>query len=270
MPDIRRLLALAVVATPMGLGGCVHQEPAATAAGQPTTRKRGPGPPPSPVLATARGIAAARRFARTRAGTVAFAVLDEAGRLRGLRRTVQFPSASVSKAMLMVAVLRRARDRALTAPERALLRPMVTASDNDAADAVYAAVGGPALSAVAAAAGSRRFGELGHWAAEQITAADQARLFLRIDALVPARHRAYARALLSSIIPAQRWGIAPVARRRAMRIFFKGGWRAGIVHQVALLERGGRRVSLAILCRDPPSQAYGQATLKGIAARVLG
>jgi hypothetical protein len=277
-PDTR-LLAIALVASAVGLGGCAHHEPAATAAARRSAqpaRHTAPSAParteqdaPAPLVAGATGIAAARRFARARSGTVAFAVLDGRGRLRGLRRTVQFPSASVSKAMLMVAVLRRARDRPLSAHERALLRPMVTASDNDAADLVYAAVGGAGLSAVAAAAGSRRFADVGHWAATLITAADQARLFMRIDALVPARHRVYARTLLSSIVRAQRWGIAPVARRRAMRILFKGGWREDIVHQVALVERRGRRVALAILCSGQPSQAYGQATLRGIAARVL-
>jgi hypothetical protein len=257
-----------------------HGQPAATTSGQrhaePAGQTHRVGPArveqdaPAPLVATAAGIAAARRFARTRTGPVAFAMLDGRGRLRGLRPTVQFPSASVSKAMLMVAALRRAGDRPLTARERALLRPMVTASDNDAGDAVYAAVGGAGLSAVAAAAGSRRFVDGGHWAAALITAADQARLFLRIDTLVPARHRAYARALLSSIVSSQRWGIAPVARRRAMRILFKGGWRKGIVHQVALLERAGRRAALAILSSGQPSQAYGRATLHGIAARALG
>jgi hypothetical protein len=212
MPDIRRLLAFALVASPLGLGGCAHREPAATAAARRSAEparhaarlvpRRAEHDAPAPLVASSTGIAAARRFARTRTGTVAFAVLDGRGRLRGLRRTVQFPSASVSKAMLMVAVLRRARDRPLSVRERALLRPMVTASDNDAADVVYAAVGGPGLSAVAAEAGSQRFADIGHWAAALITAADQARLFMRIDALVPARHRAYARALLSSIVHA--------------------------------------------------------------------
>jgi uncharacterized protein GlcG (DUF336 family) len=51
----------------------------------------------APVLATSAGIAAAVRYARSRAGTVAFAVLDGHGRLRGLRRTTRFPSASVVK-----------------------------------------------------------------------------------------------------------------------------------------------------------------------------
>jgi hypothetical protein len=146
---------------------------------------------------------------------------------------------------------------------------MITKSDNDAADVVYASVGGAGLAAVARAAGCRRFADGGHWARARLTAADQARLFLRIDRLVPAVHSGYARRLLSSIVPAQRWGIAPVARRRHMAIFFKGGWRTGLVHQVALLERHGRRIALAILTSEQPSQAYGRDTLRGIAARVL-
>lgn len=224
----------------------------------------------APVLATAAGIAAARRYARGRAGTVAFAVLDERGRLRGLRRTVRFASASVVKAMLMVAVLRRAGSRPLSATQRDLLRRMITVSDNDAASAIYAVVGGAGLRSVAKAAGAKRFADVGNWADAQLTAADQARFFLRVDRLVPAAHRRYARELLSSVVGWQRWGIAPVAREHHMKIFFKGGWRTGIVHQVALLERDGRRIALAVLTSGEPSMAYGEQTIEGIARRVLG
>jgi hypothetical protein len=224
----------------------------------------------APVLATSAGIAAAVRYARTRAGTVAFAVLDQHGRLRGLRRTLQFPSASVVKAMLMVAVLRRADRAHLSAGERDLLRRMITVSDNDAASAIYAQVGGAGLRAVARAAGAKRFADVGNWADAQLTAADQARFFLRFDALVPAAHRRYARKLLSSIVSWQRWGIPPAASAHGMKVFFKGGWRTGIVHQVALLERGGRRIALAVLTSGAPSMAYGEQTIEGIARRVLG
>lgn len=86
---------------------------------------------------------------------------------------------------------------------------------------------------------------------------------------MPERHRAYTRALLGGIVPWQRWGIAPVASARDFAIFFKGGWRHQLVHQVALLERAGRRVALAILTSGEATSAYGQATLAGIAARVL-
>jgi hypothetical protein len=221
------------------------------------------------VLTTPAGIRRARRFARSRQGVVAFAVLDTDHRPRGLRRTARFPSASVSKAMLLVAALRRADDERLGDTDRRLLRPMITLSDNDAAGAIYARVGGEGLRRVARAAGMRRFDDVGHWAGARITAADQARFFLRIDKLVPAAHRRYARKLLSSIVTSQRWGIARAARREHVKAFFKGGWRNGITHQIALLERGGRRLALAVLTSASPSMAYAEETIERIASRVL-
>ncbi len=186
-----------------------------------------------------------------------------------MRRTAHFPSASVSKAMLLVAVLRRAGPRRLSDGERALLKPMITVSDNDAASAIYARVGGAGLRNVAKAAGMRQFVEVGHWAGARITAADQARLFLQIDKLVPGAHRRYARKLLSSIVYWQRWGIARAARRARVKVFFKGGWRTDVTHQVALLERGGRRIALAVLTNGSPSQAYCEETIERIADRII-
>jgi Beta-lactamase enzyme family len=221
-------------------------------------------------LTTAAGIKTAQRFARSREGVVAFAVLDERSKhVRGLRRTTRFRSASVVKAMMLVSVLRRAGKRSLGDTERRRLRPMITRSDNAAASAIYAEIGPHGVRRVARAARMRRFTPANPWGVSQITAADQARFFLRIDRLVPKRHRTYARAQLSGIIGPQRWGIAPIARSRHFKIFFKGGWRKGITHQVALLERDGRRVALAVLTTGEPSLAYGKATLAGIAARVL-
>jgi hypothetical protein len=211
---------------------------------------------------------AARKYARSRGPGVSFAVVDSpGGRPRGLHRNASYPSASVSKAMLMVAVLRRAGDRRVTAAEQALLKPMITESDNDAAATVYRSIGAGGVRSVASAAHMQRFAEAGYWANEHLTAADQARLFYRIDSLVPARHRRYARYLLSSIVPYQRWGIARVAKRRGYKIFFKGGWRTNINHQVALLEKHGRRFSLAIMTNQ--SGIVGQRTEEGIAAKIL-
>jgi hypothetical protein len=221
---------------------------------------------PPPPLTTGARIREAERYARTRKGSIAFATLDERGNLRGMNRTVRYPSASVVKAMLLVAVLRRGEPGPAM---RALLGPMITASDNKAALKVYATVGDAGLNAVAHAAGMRNFAVHGAVFEAQVTAEDQARFFLRIDRLVPAPRRAYARSLLSAIVAPQRWGIAPVASHRHYRVFFKGGWREGIVHQAALLERGGQRISLAILTSGEPSMEYGEATLAGIAARVL-
>ena len=212
----------------------------------------------------------ARRWARSRAGLVAFAVLDGRGRLRGLRRTAGFRSASMVKAMLLVAVLRGARGRALSAGERALLGPMITVSDNDAARALFARVGPAGMQRVARAVGMRRFWVTTALFEANVTAADQVRLFRRIDLLVPRRHRRYARRLLSSIVGPQRWGIPRAAARHDAKTFFKGAWRPGLVHQAALVQRGRRRIAIAVLTTGSPSTAYGEATIEGIAARVLG
>jgi beta-lactamase family protein len=223
-------------------------------------------------LATTAGIHAAQRFARHRQGVVAFAVLDNrSNKIRGLHRAMRFRSASVVKAMMLVSVLRRAGKRPLTVGERALLWPMITRSDNDAASAIYARIGDDGLRRVARAAGMNRFSPSSVWGVSQITAADQVRFFLRIDRLVPRAHRRYARKVLSSITTEQRWGIAPVARRKRLKAFFKGGWVPGITHQVALLQRkrDGRRIALAVLTRDSPSMAYGEESIERVASRVL-
>ena len=145
---------------------------------------------------------------------------------------------------------------------------MIVVSDNDAATTIYARVGAAPLYDIAADAGMTNFAIGGNWADAQLTAHDQARLFQRIDRLTPRRHRGYFRNLLASIVSWQRWGIAPVAEQRGFKIMFKGGWRTGIFHQVALLERDGKRIALAVLTRSK-DHGYGRETQSGIAARVL-
>ena len=55
-------------------------------------------------------------------------------------------------------------------------------------------------------------------------------------------------------------------------LYFKGGWGSGTGwadHQVALLRRGERRLSVAILITSSPSHEYAKQTLRGIALRLL-
>jgi hypothetical protein len=214
----------------------------------------------------------AATYAGARAGTVSFGVRTRHGlRAVGVERAV--PSASVVKAMLLVAYLRRAevRDRALRPSERALLGPMIRRSDNAAASQVCNIVGTAGLGRLARRAHMRRFHATRPWGLSTIDVADQTRFFLRIDRYLPRRHRRYAMHLLGSIVPSQRWGIARV-RPRGWALYFKGGWGSGTGwadHQVALLRRGRRRVSVAILITSSPSHAYGNETLRGVAARLL-
>ena len=215
------------------------------------------------------GVASARAYARSRAGDVAFSVRTRRLR-RGLDEHAGFSSASVVKAMLLVAYVRQpaVRRRALAAAERALLSPMIRWSSNDDATQVFGGVGPLALPALARRAGMRRFTGSVVWGASQITAADQTRFFLRIDRLMPRRHRAYAMGLLRRIVPSQRWGVARVAPR-GWTLHFKGGWTSAVEHQVALLTRGRDRVAVAVLTSGSPGAAYGRATQEGVFRRLL-
>lgn len=221
-----------------------------------------------------RRIRSAASYARARSGRVSFAVMDEEGQLRGYRERDAYHSASTVKAMLMVTYLNRGsvRRRALNPGDRALLHPMITRSDNAAASRIRDIVGNGALARLARRAGMRDFATAAPWGNTRITAADQARFFVRIDRFVVKRHRAYARRLLRNIMPSQRWGMPP-ARPRGWDIFFKGGWRptgTGIlVHQIALFQRGERRISVAVLTDGNPSYGYGHETIRGTAARLL-
>jgi D-alanyl-D-alanine dipeptidase len=150
---------------------------------------------------------------------------------------------------------------------------MTTVSDNRLATTIYRRVGDPALVRLASRARMRNFTVAYCWGCAFFSAADQARFFYRFDALVPPRSRGYARRLLSSIVPPQRWGFSRYSLARGFKTFFKGGWRrtesGQLVHEAALFERGPLRFSMAVLTDGNPSQAYGTATLRGIAARIF-
>ncbi len=224
-------------------------------------------------------LEAARHYAKRRPGDVSFAIVGLHTRLRGFRKSRTAPAASTIKAMLLAAYLRQrsVRSRALRSDEKELLGPMIRSSDN-AAGIQVAAIVGERVKRLARAARMRDF----HWVWEpgwlgglsQISARDQARFLQRYPRYLPKRHRRYARRLLASIVPWQRWGIASV-RPRGWRLYFKGGWGinddgVGVVnHQVAFLERGHCRVALSILTEHNPSTATGAETQRGVAVRLL-
>jgi Beta-lactamase enzyme family len=268
-------LAAAVGALTTTAGGtdpALAGSPPRAEAAKPKQGKKRPKPPRSfPWRARVRDAAA---FARGRAGTVSFAVVDERGRIRGYHRGTHHSSASLVKAMLLVAYLNQGpvKRRRLNPSDRALLGPMIRVSDNDAASAVYARVGPDGLQRLARRARMRRFIANPVWGGCQVTARDQARFFGRIDRLVPRRHRKYALGLLRRIVSVQRWGI-PRGLPRGWHAHFKGGWfpdgDSWRVHQGALLRRGRRQLGLAVLTSGDPDLTYGAETIQGITARLL-
>jgi hypothetical protein len=218
-------------------------------------------------------ILSAIGYQRRRSGDVAFSVRT-AGAFYGYRADHQEWSASVLKAMLMVAYLNQpsVAGRALNASDKSLLYPMITRSDNNAADAVDEIVGDSELQALAARVGMTHFvASQPIWGESEITARDQTKFFLHIDSYIAPRHRAYAMHLLASVVPSQRWGIGEVAPK-GWKLYFKGGWGSGtglIDNQVALLTRGCARLSIAVLTMHDGSHVYGKQTLKVIFHKLL-
>jgi beta-lactamase family protein len=224
--------------------------------------------------ASARGwepdVAGAAAWAAKRQGTVTFAVRTP-DRLYGRGLDRQFPMASVMKAMLMTAYLRRAGDRPLSDGDRALLRPMIRRSDNVTATHIRNLLGNAALVRLARRAGMTRFSVHPIWGLSLTTVRDQTLFFLRLEELLPDRHEAYALRLLRTIVPSQRWGIGQVIPD-GWTLHFKGGWGSGtgaVDHQVGLLRRADDRVAIAVMTVNNPSHAYGKATLEGVSRRLL-
>jgi hypothetical protein len=229
----------------------------------------------APAYPSGQRVRAAARYLARRAGRRSFAVVDDHDRLAGMNIHMRFHSASVVKSILLVAYLRmlgRAH-RSLDRPSQALLYPMIHSSDNGAASAVLAIVGEDALDRVARDAGMADYEPGGGtWGFTEVSAADLARFFYRQDALIPRRFVAYARWLLSTIEAGESWGMPAVARPE-FRVYFKGGWLPeveGLVNQAGRLERPRVTFALAVLTTHDPSMLYGEHTIEGVTARLLG
>jgi Beta-lactamase enzyme family len=231
-------------------------------------------PNPPPAMPGVSAMSRAWRFARRRGGQVSFAVVDTKGRMRTRQGGRLYASASVVKAMLLVAELRRLRQQALSLDPATedLLEAMITYSDNDAADAIYGRVGDPGLVAVARSAHMRRFTVAGYWGNAQVTAADLAHFFSRLRRLLPRPYRRTGLRLLASVVPEQRWGL-PRAARGAWTVYFKGGWRTTdsgeLVHQAGWLRDGDRELTIAVLTDAQPSTLHAIHTVRGVADRLL-
>ena len=197
--------------------------------------------PLPPLVPTASARRAAFAWAAQRAGNVAVAVVDSRGRLYGYHAWRPFITASVVKAMLLVAYLRRHRS-----VERRHAR------DAHAHDHRLGQRRGrrrlPAASAATASrasrdrAGMRSFRAGGAWIVCRVAAADMARFFRDMERYMPAgppplRQRPARRTSSRTSAGASR-------RRRSRvgyRVYFKPGWLGAwmLANEAARLERAG-------------------------------
>ena len=216
-------------------------------------------------------VVAARRYARHRAGEIAFAVIDQRGRYYGYRAASTAPAASVFKVMLLASFLRMRDGRGISSGTATCSAPMIRVSDSVAATEVRDLVGRRRIERLARVAGMRDFRYGWVWGESRTSPRDQVRFMDHLMSYVPKDHRAYARYLLSHVIRPQRWGIGRIVPAR-LDLYLKGGWGSGsgrVDHQVALLRRGHHRIALALFTQFDPDHAYGKQTLRGLAARLL-
>jgi hypothetical protein len=223
-----------------------------------------------------RAVARAASYLAGRAGRTAFAVVDTEGRLTGVNVHWRFSTASVVKAMLLVAYLRRLHEMGqhfVDATSNSFLYPMIHISDNNAATRCWSIVGDGRLYALAYAAGMTDFSVTGSWGTALLSPADQARYFFEMDSLIPPEFVGYARFLLSTIEPSQSWGIPVIARPLGYQTFFKDGSEptglGQLVHQVDRLEGLGRTFAIAVMTDGDSTMQYGIDTIQGVAAALL-
>jgi hypothetical protein len=218
-------------------------------------------------------VARAASYEAHRIGSTAFAVRDSEGRISGRNIHRRFLTASVVKAMLLVAYLRLKQARGqhtITSNDRSILAPMIEVSDNNAASRCQDIVGNPRLYALARAAHMTDFSIVGSFFNAMTSAADQARYFFEMNSLIPHEFVGYANYLLSHIVSYESWGIPAVARPRGYRVYFKGGWFLPfLVNQAARLHGHGKRFAIAVLTYNDPSFTYGIDTIQGVAATLL-
>ena len=259
----------------------------ATAAARPAAPAMPANRPAAPLCRSAAHPALAARLSadlaaalRGRTDTVAIAVRDPAGGLScALHASRHFDSASVVKATIMAAVLRRAQEqrRGLTPRETAGLRAMITRSDNNAASMLWADLGRARVAAFLALAAMTATvpGSGGYWGLTQITATDEMRL---LDVLtdrhdvLSARWQAYALGLMAAVVPGQRWG-APFGTPAGVTAHNKNGWlpraaRGWRVHSLGIFTGAGRDYRMAVLTDGNRSMDYGVDTVQRVALAV--
>jgi hypothetical protein len=218
-------------------------------------------------------MGAAREYASSRAGDVSFAVLDLVRRKHAHDGGNSAAMASTFKVMLMVAYLRQdsVDDRDLTAYDKDLIKPMIRRSDNARATRIRDVLGREPIERFANRAKMKDFQWNSIWGYCRTSARDQAFFMRKVHKFVPQRHRDFAMRQLARIVPSQRWGVGRVDLD-GWRLHFKGGWGSGsgaVDHQVAQLEREGRRIGVAVMTEGNPDHRYGKETLEGVFRRLL-
>jgi hypothetical protein len=228
---------------------------------------------------------AAAKYLATRAGPIGVAVVvPSQGRVYTTNGNKLFPMASVAKVAIMVTVLDRAirESRDLTAWELALLEPMITVSDNAAATALWADVGGTeAVGTYLRSLGltAIRPNAQGYWGDSRASASDVALLLTRLvdGKILDEPSRRLAIELMTRVDPGQSWGMTAMSPDQPPPGTVAGikdgwypaecGWR---VNSAGFVIPGNEQpaYTITVLTRKQPSLEEGIETIEELARHI--
>jgi hypothetical protein len=160
--------------------------------------------------------------------------IDVTDRTTGARVRVNadrtFQTASIVKFDILAARLYQHQQQgtSMSANEKRLAYKMITASDNNAASALFALDGQAAgLTAANKVFGMQATNVASAWGLTHTTPTDQIRLLTAVmepDGPISAASRDYILSLMSQVEPDQRWGVPAAAAPAATNVYVKNGW----------------------------------------------
>lgn len=229
----------------------------------------------------------ATAYMATRDGPIGVAVVvPSRGAIYTANGDQLFHMASVAKVAIMVTVMDKAvqEGRGLTEREIALLEPMITVSDNNAATALWYEVGG--AEGVGAYLRSIDLttiepNALNCWGASYAPAKEVALLLAKLanDEILDEPSRALALELMSRVDPSQSWGAiagVPDLRPDGTLIGIKDGWYPADcgwwVNSAGVILPGNDKpaYTIAVLTAEQSSLGYAIETIEGIAELLHG
>ncbi|TLS47012.1 serine hydrolase [Streptomyces montanus] len=221
---------------------------------------------------------------------VAVLRLDDADRqIASFGDRATFDTASIVKVNILATLLLQAqeKERELTDKEHRHAKVMIQASDNEAANVLWRAIGrAPGLDAANEKLGlsSTQGGHGARWGLTQTTAEDQVRLLREVfggegtmssrgSAGLNQKSRAYIRQLMSEITEGQDWGVSAAA---GSRWALKNGWlkrsttELWDINSIGQVTVHGRRYLISVLSGDNASMAGGISLVERAAKAAVG
>src|SRR5271166_211154 len=207
-----------------------------------------------------------------RPGLVSAAAEDlDTGQVYGYDPGLALDTASIVKVQFLGTVLAEAQSagRALIPAEQAIAAPMIEVSDNTAASAMLAHVGGPpAVNVFDASVGLTGSSVISNWAFSTTTAADQLILLHHLvnpNPVLSDQSRAYALSLMAQVEPSQAFGVTAGIDPGALRAIKTGRYpSSGVYGSIGWVKGQGRNYLLAVLTQSEPSEQVADATMDEI------